>query len=113
MYSTCRRVRLGTRTKHTGAGRALVGDSRQPLETVRDTSFRDRYFRGRARKELVGGAVLFICGLILAAIDFHRDLQWIWGYVLGLKCIVVGTCLIVAGAIGLRKELPGDNRQRI
>ena len=85
----------------------------QPLETARDTSFRDRYFRGRARKELVGGAVLFICGVILAAINFHRDLQWIWGYVLGLKCIIVGTCLIVAGAIGLRKELPGDNRQRI
>lgn len=88
-----------------------AGQYGQPLETIRDTTFWRRYFRSRALKELVGGSILFACGVMLAAIDFHRDLQWIWGYVLGLKCMIVGTCLIVVGAIGLRKELPGDNRQ--
>jgi hypothetical protein len=90
-----------------------AGEYGLPLETIRDTAFRDKYFRSRARKELTGGLILFVCGVILAAIDFHRDLQWIWGYVLGLKCMTVGTILMVAGAIGLRKERSGDNRQRI
>jgi len=90
-----------------------AGEYGQPLETIRDAVFRDRYLRGRARKELIGGSVLFVCGVILAAIDFHRDFQWIWGYVLGLKCMIVGTCLIVAGALGLREERPGDNRRGI
>jgi hypothetical protein len=89
------------------------GEYGQPLETIRDTVFRDDYFRARARKELIGGAALLVCGVILAAIDFHRDLQWIWGYVIGLKCMIVGISLMVAGVVGLRKEQPGDNRQRI
>jgi hypothetical protein len=90
-----------------------AGEYGQPLETIGDIAFRDKYVRGRARKELIGGSVLFVCGMILAAIDFHRNLQWIWGYVLGLKCMIVGTCLMVAGAIGLQKERPGTIDRRI
>jgi hypothetical protein len=76
----------------------------EPIETIRDATFRDKFFRDRARKEVIGGAVLFLCGVVLAGIDFHRDLQWIWGYVIGLKCIIVGTGLMAAGWIGLCDE---------
>jgi hypothetical protein len=84
-----------------------AGEYGHPLETIRDTAFQDKYFSGRARKELIGGVALFVCGVSLAAIDFHHDLRWIWGYVLGLKCMIVGISLMVAGFIGLRKKRKG------
>jgi hypothetical protein len=81
-----------------------TGEYGQPLETIRDIGFQVKYFRRRARTELIGGSALFVCGVILAAIDFHRHLRWIWGYVLGLKFMIVGTCLMMAGAAGLRNK---------
>lgn len=78
------------------------GKSREPLEVVYNPAVEGRY-RGRpyARRITACGSAIFLCGGALIALDMRRDLAWIWGYVLGLKMVVVGTALLVRGLTAL------------
>jgi len=76
----------------------------QPLETIYDPGFRARYFVRRAHREIVAGVLLWFLGTTFIVIDFRRDLTWIWGYVIGLKCLIVGTSLISIGVVRLRRH---------
>jgi hypothetical protein len=74
------------------------GKSGEPLETIYNPFVEGRY-RGRpyARRVTAWGGGIFLCGVVLIAVDVSRDLAWIWGHVLGLKMVVVGTGLLVRG----------------
>jgi len=46
----------------------------------------------------------------LIAVGMRRDLAWIWGYVLGLKMVVVGIGLLVRGLTGLYEHSKAEKR---
>jgi len=54
-----------------------------------------------ARREAFWGSLVFLCGVVFAAADFARDLRWIWGYIIGVKCMLAGGAFLVRGLIGL------------
>jgi len=85
------------------------GKSDEPLQVVYNPAVEGRY-RGRphARRIIAWGSGVFLCGAALIAVDFRHGLAWIWGYVLGLKMLVVGTGLLVRGLAGLyeRRKSP-------
>lgn len=74
----------------------------QPRSAVYDPDFHDKHRgRGAARRNTVWGSLALLCGAILVVIDFRRDLAWLWGYIVGLKCMIVGTSLLINGLSGL------------
>jgi hypothetical protein len=79
-----------------------TGKSGDPLQVIYDPSVEGRH-RGLpvARRETGWGAVVFVCGISLIAVDIRHDLAWIWGYVLGLKMVIIGTALMIRGFAGL------------
>ena len=50
-----------------------------------------------------GGAALACVGIALVAIDASRDLAWIRGYVIGLKCLILGGVFLSRGFIERRE----------
>ena len=46
------------------------------------------------------------------AIDFSRDLAWIWGYVIGLKCLIIGIVFVSRGFIEWRECRQGEQSSR-
>jgi hypothetical protein len=78
------------------------GKSGAPLQVVYDPTVQGRC-QGRpvARRETAWGVTVFACGVALIAVDLRHDLAWIWGYVIGLKMVLVGTGLLVRGVSGL------------
>jgi hypothetical protein len=44
------------------------------------------------------------------AADFARDLRWIWGYIVGVKCMLVDGAFLVRGLVGLY-EYRGESQQ--
>lgn len=78
------------------------GKSGEPLQVVYNPAVEGRY-RGRPleRRITIWGSVVFSCGAALIVVDIQHGLAWIWGYVLGLKMLVVGTGLLVRGLSGL------------
>jgi hypothetical protein len=78
------------------------GKSGEPLQVVYNPAVEGRY-RGRPleRRITAWGSAVFLCGATLIAVDFRHGLAWIWGYVLGLKMLIVGTGLLVRGLAGL------------
>ena len=74
------------------------GKSRPPLEVIYDSSVRHRYTGpGHARRLALGGTALACAGITLVAIDVSRDLAWIWGYVIGLKCLILAGIFLTRG----------------
>jgi hypothetical protein len=41
-------------------------------------------------------------GIVLIAWDVHRDLLFMWGYIVGLKMVLIGGAVAIQGALMLR-----------
>jgi hypothetical protein len=81
-----------------------LGKARPPLVVIYDPSVRHRYTGPRhARRLALGGAALVCAGITLVAIDASRDLLWIWGYVFGLKFLILGGIFLTRGFIEWRE----------
>ena len=48
-----------------------------------------------ARRQALIGAGFLTLGTTLASVDFHYHMKFIWGYILGLKCLVLGGTFMV------------------
>jgi hypothetical protein len=55
-----------------------------------------------ARARLFGGLAALCLGIILIAWDVHQDLLFLWGYIVGIKMVLVGGALATQGALMLR-----------
>jgi len=86
------------------------GKSRPPLEVIYDSSVRHRYTgRGHARRLALVGAALACAGITLVAIDVSRDLLWIWGYVFGLKCLILAGIFLTRSFVEWRESRNEEN----
>ncbi|HTA44162.1 MAG TPA: hypothetical protein VK789_17045 [Bryobacteraceae bacterium] len=75
----------------------------QPLATIYNGVFYEKYLgRGLAKRNTAGGALAMAVGIALVVIDFRHDLTWFWGYILGVKFLIIGTTLLINGLLGLR-----------
>jgi hypothetical protein len=80
------------------------GKSKPPRDVIYDSSVRDRFVGPvHARRMALGGAALACVGLTFVGIDASRDLAWIWGYVIGLKCLLLGGVFLSRGFIEWRE----------
>jgi hypothetical protein len=79
-----------------------MGKSGEPLQVVYDPSVEGRH-QGRpfARRETVWGSLIFLSGVGFIVVDLRHDLLWIWGYVIGLKMVIIGCAFLVRGLAGL------------
>jgi len=87
------------------------GKSKPPLTTIYDPSVRSRYVGAvHARRLSALGIVLMCFGGVFVAIDVRHDLAWIWGYVIGLKCLLLGGALTTRGFLERRefRDNPAD-----
>jgi hypothetical protein len=56
-----------------------------------------------ARTRLFAGLAALSVGTVLIAWDFHRDFRFMWGYILGVKLVLIGTTAAIQGASMLRR----------
>jgi hypothetical protein len=78
------------------------GMSGDPLQVIYNPAVRGRYVgRPVARRETLWGIALCLCSVGFIVADFRHDLAFIWGYVIGLKLLIVGCVLVVRGVLGL------------
>jgi hypothetical protein len=78
------------------------GKSGEPLRVVYEPSVRGRYTgRPYAKREAMQGGLIVSLGMVFIAFDIHRDLTWMWGYILGAKLVLVGGSFLVRGIAGL------------
>lgn len=76
------------------------GKAQPPLKTVYNPAVREEYVgMGHVRRQWLIGACLLSVGTTLALIDLTHHMRFIWGYVLGLKCLVLGGTFTVRGFI--------------
>jgi hypothetical protein len=88
-----------------------TGKSSEPLRVIYDPSVQGRY-QGRpvARRETVWGLVFLVCGVSLFVVDLRHEFAWIWGYVIGLKMVIIGSALLVRGFAGLYEHRQSRRR---
>jgi hypothetical protein len=80
------------------------GKSRPSLEVIYDPGVRHWYTGlAHARRLALGGAALACAGITFVAIDVSRNLAWIWGYVLGLKCLILAGIFLTRGFVEWRE----------
>jgi hypothetical protein len=78
------------------------GKSGDPVQVIYNAAVAGKYTgRPFARREAWQGAALWLCAAVFIAVDIHHDLAWIWGYVIGVKLLIVGTAFLVRGLVGL------------
>ena len=72
------------------------GKAKDPVRSVFDPKALAKH-RGPlyARRQALIGVGFLAVGTTLASIDFYHHLKFIWGYVLGLKCLVLGGTFVV------------------
>jgi hypothetical protein len=81
------------------------GMARAPLEVVYNPAERGRYTgRPLARRKIFWGVALYVCAVPIVVADVVHDFRLIWGYVIGLKLMIIGTVLLVQGMLGLREH---------
>jgi len=81
------------------------GKSRPPLKTIYDPGVRHKYVGlAHARRQSLAGAALVCTGTTLIVVDISRGLAWIWGYVLGLKCLLLGGTFLILGLLEWREH---------
>lgn len=86
------------------------GKCKPAQEVVYDPSVRDQHVGViHARRQSLVGAAFVCVGVTLVAIDASRDLAWIWGYVIGLKCLLLGGIFLTRGFLEWR-EYRHDSR---
>jgi hypothetical protein len=78
------------------------GKSGEPLRTIYNDAERGKY-EGLplARREALTGSSIVTVGLLLIVYDAKRDLTWLWGYIIGLKLLIIGGSYLVRGVAGL------------
>ena len=80
------------------------GKAGPPLEVVYGPDVRHRYTGlAHARRQALCGAALACAGITLVAIDVSHDLLWIWGYVFGLKCLILAGIFLSRGFLEWRE----------
>jgi hypothetical protein len=73
------------------------------VESIYNAAVKGNYVGPKpARRRLFGGLAAVSVGVLLIAWDVHRDLLFIWGYIVGIKMVLVGGALAVQGALMLR-----------
>ena len=76
------------------------GKSNPPLQTFYNPATRHKYAGRRyGRRLAIAGGALAGVGCVLVLIELSRGFTWIWGYVLGLKCMLVGGTLLTTGLL--------------
>ena len=79
------------------------GLASEAVESIYNAAVRGRYVGPKpARKRLYGGLAAVCVGTVLIAWDVHRDLLFLWGYILGLKMVLVGGAVAIQGALMLK-----------
>jgi hypothetical protein len=79
------------------------GLANDAVESIYNATVKENYVGSKpARKRLYAGLAAVCIGSALIAWDFHRDLLFIWGYILGLKLVLIGGALAIQGALMLR-----------
>jgi hypothetical protein len=78
------------------------GKAGEPLRTVYEPSVRGRY-EGLpwAKREASIGAAIIGVGILLIIYDAHHDLAWLWGYIVGAKCMIIGGAYLIRGLAGI------------
>jgi hypothetical protein len=81
------------------------GKSGEPLQVVYEASVRGRY-EGRpyAKREAGWGLTLVSLASGFIIFDFRHNLEWMWGYIIGMKLFVIGASFLTRGLIGLWKH---------
>jgi hypothetical protein len=78
----------------------LAGD---PVDSIYNAAVMGNYVGPKpARRRLYGGLAAACVGSILIGWDFHRDLLFLWGYILGIKIVLAGGAMAIQGALMLR-----------
>lgn len=81
------------------------GKCRPPLKTIYNLSVRHKYVGlAHAPRQSAAGAALICTGTALIVFDISRGLAWIWGYVLGLKCLLLGGTFLTLGLLEWREH---------
>ena len=79
------------------------GLANDAVESIYNAAVRGNYVGPKpARRRLVAGLAAVCVGTALIAWDVHRDLLFIWGYIVGIKLVLIGGTLAVQGALMLR-----------
>ena len=104
-FATAVRFAEGVVTRHPELCCEIYGSegkSGEPLRTVYEPSVRGRY-EGLpwARREASIGASVISLGIALIVYDARHDLSWMWGYIVGAKCIVIGGAYLIRGVAGI------------
>jgi hypothetical protein len=79
------------------------GLANDAVESIYNAAVRENYVGPKpARRRLYGGLAAVSVGIALIAWDVHRDLLFMWGYILGVKLVLVGGALAIQGSLMLR-----------
>ena len=79
------------------------GLANDAVESIYNAAVRDNYVGPKpARRRLYWGLAVMCVGSALIAWDVHRDLLFIWGYIVGVKMVLVGGSLATQGVLMLR-----------
>jgi hypothetical protein len=80
------------------------GLANDPVESIYNAAVKGNYVGPKpARQRLYWGLAALSVGTGLIAWDVHRDLLFMWGYILGIKLVLIGGSLAVQGALMLRE----------
>jgi hypothetical protein len=79
------------------------GLANDAVESIYNAAVRGNYVGPKpARRRLYWGLTVMCVGSALIAWDVHRDLLFIWGYIVGIKMVLIGGTLATQGALMLR-----------
>ena len=79
------------------------GLANDAIESIYNAAVRGNYLGPiPARRRVYAGIAAACVGLVLIAWDIHRDLLFMWGYILGVKMVLIGGAVAIQGALMLR-----------
>jgi hypothetical protein len=79
------------------------GLANDAVESIYNAAVRGNYEGPKpARRRLYRGLAAVCAGIVLIAGDVHRDLLFMWGYILGVKMVLIGGAVAIQGALMLR-----------
>jgi hypothetical protein len=73
------------------------------VESIYNAAVKGNYVGPKpAWRRLYGGLAVVCLGTVLITWDIHRGLLFLWGYILGLKMVLVGGAVAIQGALVLK-----------
>jgi hypothetical protein len=79
------------------------GLANDALESIYNAAVRGDYVGPKpAWRRLYAGLAAVCVGSLLIAWDIHRDLLFMWGYIVGIKMVLIGGSLATQGILMLR-----------